>query len=121
MSKIGYKNLDVLVCMFEKAWHHNLIYIVCDLCARYSKITVTSAYRSGDSKCHGTIPLRAIDIRSTHYDNPREIVEYLNSHYKYDPKRKDVYSVAKMHDTGKGMHIHIQVHDNTTIIKGTTI
>jgi len=73
---------------------------------------VTSLYRIGDSGVHGTLPLRAIDLRCHSKRLGMLIVELINEHWKYDPKRSGM-EVAMFHNTGTGWHLHIQVHPNT--------
>lgn len=75
---------------------------------------ITSMYRE-DSGIHGTIPLRAIDLRCRNNVMGELIKKYLNKNWKYDINRKFL-NVCLYHDTGKGKHLHIQTHPNTRII-----
>ena len=114
MSEIGYKDLKVLRNMFAVEWHPSLIALFLWLNVRLSKgkVLVTSAYRKGDKGVHGTVPLRAIDIRSSVFKDPQQIVDDINECWKYDPNRPEM-GCGLYHDTGSGFHIHIQVHPNT--------
>ena len=81
------------------------------------EIIITSARRyrtihDKDSGIHLTDPLRAVDCRYFIYHNPVKLVELINEHWTYDPRRKKL-NCAVLHDTGLGEHIHLQVHDRT--------
>jgi hypothetical protein len=73
---------------------------------------VTSTFREGDPGVHGTNPLRGMDIRSYIYSNPQSVVDTINKIWIYDPERSEM-QCAILHNTGKGKHIHLQVHPNT--------
>jgi hypothetical protein len=73
---------------------------------------ITGAFRDGDLGVHGTIPLRGLDFRSYIYTNPQNVVDTINQIWSYDFKRPGKMC-AILHDTGKGNHIHLQVHPNT--------
>jgi len=92
------------------------------LTTRYSEVVFTSFYR--DHKIHPkdsgiamTIPCRHSDIRSYIYEDPQSIVDDVNKSWIYDPKRPE-RKCAKYHDVGQGIHIHLQVHDNTLYVGG---
>ena len=120
MSAIGFKNLKVLKGMFTLPWHPQLIKLLMWLVVRVSKdkITITSAYRKGDKGVHGTVPLRAFDIRSKSFDSPESICLDVNKTWTYDPARPEK-TVALYHQSvdkngkSKGWHIHLQVHNDT--------
>ena len=114
MSAIGLKNLNVLEDMLKVGWSPILIAVLKWMIVRYSKdhILITSAYREGDPGVHGINPLRGLDLRSTVFEDPEQVVEDINSHWKYDPSRPEM-KVALLHDVGKGIHFHVQVHPNT--------
>ena len=116
--KLSIKNKDILYGILEIPWHHKLtdltLWIVESVMNPLPMITC--GYRKGDPGNHGTDPLRAIDLRSRDYD-AKGLVEKINCHWQYDSTRPDK-RCAILHDVGKGMHIHLQVHDTTTIIKG---
>lgn len=73
---------------------------------------ITSAYRPGDPRCHGTLPLRALDFRCRVAFIGEMVAAYINERWLYDPNRPHM-KVCMFHDTGKGYHLHIQVHPNT--------
>lgn len=92
-----YKTLQELLLWFRKTFGEPMI---------------TSAFRNNNTGVHGTIPLRAIDIRSYIYTSPENVVETINKFWSYDSNRPN-FQCAILHNTGKGMHIHLQVHPNT--------
>ena len=118
MSEIGYKDLKVLRNILAVAWHPILIALFLWMCVRYSKgkILLTDAYRKGDKGVHGTDPLRGFDLRSSVFDNPELVAEDVNSVWIYDPDRPHM-KCCILHDVGKGIHLHFQVHPKT-IYKG---
>ena len=73
-------------------------------------------YHTGD--VHSTDPVRAVDIRSHCYDGDKahEIMNEINAKWEYDSNRPHM-KCAIIHDVGKGVHFHIQVHPNTIRIK----
>lgn len=75
---------------------------------------VTCSYREKrhPNDLHGTLPVRAKDIRSWQYKRPEEIVKTINTLWIYDELRPNK-KVALYHNTGEGAHIHLQVHPNT--------
>jgi len=75
---------------------------------------VTCAYREKRhlNDLHGTIPVRAKDIRSWCYKDPVAICKAINDKWVYDPARPEKV-VALYHNSGQGDHIHLQVHHNT--------
>lgn len=73
---------------------------------------ITSLYRMDDNGVHGQLPCRGADLRCYDKDIANEICSKVNAHWKYDPSRPNV-QVALAHNTGKGFHIHLQVHPNT--------
>ena len=77
-------------------------------------MVVTCAYRKKRHKndLHGTIPVRAKDIRSWCYDNPEEVTAAINNKWVYDPTRPKK-KIAVYHDSGEGPHIHLQTHPRT--------
>ncbi len=91
---------------------HNLQELLIWFRKTFGEPIITSAFRKGETGVHGTIPLRAIDIRSYIYTNAQNVVDTLNQIWIYDSKRPK-YKCAILHNTGKGLHIHLQVHHNT--------
>jgi hypothetical protein len=117
MSCLSYSNHHVLLGILEKPWHKNLMEFLLCISVRYSKVTITSAYRSkkihpGDSGIHMTVPLRAFDLRSRDFADPVSVQNDLNRIWIYDPERPWLNTVV-YHNTGFGWHFHCQVHDNT--------
>lgn len=110
------KNKQVFINFHSHEKHPKLIELLWWLEGRVELI-LTSAYRkykihSKDSGIHTVLPLRAFDIRSWIFKNPQEIEKLINDNWEYDPKRTYL-PVAKLHDSGQGVHFHVQVHDNT--------
>lgn len=111
---IGYKDIGVLKGMFLVPWHPKLVAVLIWLLGKYpGKVLITCGYEKRDyPSTHSTTPLRAIDIRSWYFKNPEEIEKQINDAFIYDPDRPEK-KVCLYHDTGKGWHFHIQVHDRT--------
>ena len=80
--------------------------------AQFGLDTITSAFRAGDSGVHGTSPLRAIDLRCREASLGNMIAAEINHRWIYDPSRP-MKVCAICHDTGLGMHLHLQVHPQT--------
>lgn len=76
--------------------------------------TITSQYRIGDEGVHGTLPLRADDLRIRHKAVGEAIATAINSEWCYDHIRPDMLC-AVLHGEGTNLHLHIQVHPNTRI------
>lgn len=111
---IQIKNASVLRKLLSERYDLVLIDIVTEVLGMVPGL-ITDGYREGDKGVHGTSPVRGIDMRSRIYS--REILnvveKHINSKWQYDPKRP--HKVCCMiHDVGKGVHIHLQVHPNTT-------
>lgn len=73
---------------------------------------ITSQYRLGDDGVHGTLPLRATDLRCRDTEYGAFLVDWVNKRWQYDPYRPEMV-VAVAHGQGYNYHIHLQVHDNT--------
>lgn len=77
------------------------------------EFTVTSLYRTGNKGVHGTLPLRAIDLR---FRGPESLgqafADLVNLHWRYDETRPAM-RCAIYHDAGSGPHLHLQVHPRT--------
>jgi hypothetical protein len=73
---------------------------------------ITSLYRMDDNGVHGQLPCRGTDLRCHSETLAEEICNLINAHWTYDPERPGM-NVAIAHDTGRGYHLHIQVHPNT--------
>ena len=87
--------------------------IVTEVYAKFGLSVITSAYRPGDSGVHGQIPLRGIDLRCRSAAVGNYIANFVNNRYIYDPKRPKK-KCALCHNTGKGLHIHLQSHPRTS-------
>lgn len=74
--------------------------------------TITSLYRIGDQGVHGILPLRAIDFRCKSRLLGTNIANIVNMTWIYDDLRPEM-KCAMVHNVGVGMHLHIQVHQNT--------
>ena len=100
------KNLEVLNA------HPLLIVIVREVSNRYDLWTITCGSRPGDIRCHGMIPLRALDLRCRDKELGKLIEHHTNEAWIYDPNRPSK-RVCIFHDTGFGYHLHLQVHPAT--------
>lgn len=76
------------------------------------EFTVTSLYRIKDKGVHGTLPLRAIDLRIRYKKIGKSIENLINDIWKYDPQRPKKMC-AVLHGEGSNLHLHIQVHPLT--------
>ena len=92
--------------------HKNLRDILEKLGNEFGMFTITSLYRIGDRGIHGTLPLRAIDLRCRNKKIGKVIENWINKKWIYDPKRNK-FKVCMFHDTGRGIHLHLQSHNNT--------
>ena len=85
---------------------------------KYYESVVTSAFRSGDSGVHGTLPYyRGVDLRSYIYADPAGMADDINLVWIYDYKRPKKRCVI-YHNVGRGIHLHLQVSYNTKYIGG---
>jgi hypothetical protein len=81
-------------------------------------LVITETYRNKrhPNDLHGEIPIRAFDIRAWCYnggfERARSIERQINEEWVYDAGRPDM-KVARLHDSGQGVHFHIQVHPLT--------
>jgi len=92
-------------------FHPKLAALLVDLEEMFGAFTVTSLWRRDG--VHQTIPLRAVDLRCWNLTVGREIERWLNERWTYDPTRPG-FEVCLYHDTGQGIHLHVQAHDNTS-------
>ena len=110
---ISVKDKSVLFSLLSVEYHETLIEILVWLVGEYPEnLVITCGYRPGDSGVHGTMPCRAVDLRSWTFKAPDRVCNYINMVFEYDYKRPEM-KVALFHDVGKGLHFHIQVHPNT--------
>lgn len=78
------------------------------------EFTITSLYRIGDNGVHGTLPLRGTDLRMRLPAVGLELEDFINNTWEYDPERSEK-KCAMLHGKGSNLHLHIQVHPNTTM------
>ena len=75
--------------------------------------TITSQYRIGGEGVHSILPLRGTDLRMRHRPIGIEVELLVNQHWTYDYKRPSK-TCAMLHGEGSNLHLHVQVHPNTT-------
>jgi len=110
---IKIKNLEVLESLLIHAFHPNLIELLNWFCTRYSDVVFTGGYEERDyPSVHSTIPVRGEDMRSKIYEDPQAVADDVNAHWIYDTDRPQMLC-AIYHDTGRGLHIHLQCSKNT--------
>ena len=134
------KTHRVLISLLEHAYHPTLVELVVWFLARYSDTCITSGSREGDKGVHGTLPCRAMDMRSRMLENAQAVADDINANWAYDPDRPEklccVYHavcpkckesnlaprVAACRRCGADItnhwHLHLQVHFNTNLRKG---
>lgn len=78
--------------------------------AQFGLEMITSAYRPGDPGVHGYF--RGLDLRCRARERGKAIAAAINEEFIYDPDRPWM-KVAIYHDVGKGVHLHLQVCDQT--------
>lgn len=101
------KNLEVLNA------HPLLVAVVEEASEQFELWTVTSGLRPSSSGVHGTVAkLRGIDLRCRNIQQGELVEEWVNARWEYDPDRPNM-KVCICHDTGRGLHLHFQVHPNT--------
>jgi len=76
------------------------------------EFTITSLLRIKDSGTHGTLPLRAIDLRCRDEAFGDMVADYINSIWIYNPNKPNKM-VCVAHGHGANYHLHFQVHHNT--------
>lgn len=92
-------------------FHPKLVAMMSDLTQEFGHQTITSLYRQ-DGGVHQSIPLRAVDLRCYNMRVGEEIERWMNVRWVYDPTRLG-FDVCLYHDTGHGIHLHLQAHDYT--------
>ena len=117
MIEPKYKNELVYQRSHSVIWNPKLLEFNLWFMGRFGAPIFTSTYRPGpihskDSGIHSSDPLRAEDLRSYIYPDPISMEQEINDHWIYDPTRSEM-RVCIYHNTGQGVHFHIQVHDNT--------
>lgn len=93
-------------------FHPILIEVLEDIEQEFGEKEFTSLYRKGDAGVHGTILLRGTDVKERNEIVGYVIKGWVNSRWRYDPERPEK-KVCVYHDTGSGLHLHVQVHPNT--------
>jgi hypothetical protein len=107
-------NIDVIQI---KSYHQNLRKILVWLERSTGfKFTITSPFRMNDSGVHGTMPLRAVDLRCRSIVVGRAIESIININWSYDSSRPEM-SCVLLHGEDENLHLHIKVHDNTKRIR----
>ncbi len=107
------KDIGVLRGLMERNYSPLLIDIICAVSDEFG-LVITESWReqSHPNDLHGTLPGRGIDLRSFDYKSDQqayEIEHWINKRWSYDSRRPDM-KVADIHDSGQGLHFHIQVH-----------
>lgn len=114
-KKIEVKDVDVLRSLINRRWDPVLLDIALWVAQEYG-LCFTQGWRdegrAGD--VHNTDPLRAMDLRSWFYrpDEALEIEARINAIWIYDHNRPEK-QCAWIHDSGRGIHFHVQVHPHT--------
>ncbi len=108
------KNFQVLRSLLTSLYHPRLVDVLAWVCGNApGDVIITSGYRPGDPGVHGAQPCRAVDIRSWVFADPAAFADRINTAWIYDPRRPQ-YRVCLYHDVGRGPHLHLQAHPNTT-------
>ena len=115
-GEIRFKNSAVLASLLEVRVEPLLVKIITWISDEYG-IMVTEGYRDKRhmNDLHGCTPVRAIDLRQHCYKNDAfayDIMTAINLRWLYDYTRP-TKQVAIIHNSGQGIHFHIQVHPNT--------
>jgi len=114
-KKIQIKDVHVLKALLNRRIDGRLLEIILWVAQEYG-LCFTEGWRdlgrSGD--VHNTDPLRAVDLRSWFYrpDVAKEIEAAINARWSYDHRRPEK-NCAWIHNSGQGVHFHVQVHPNT--------
>jgi hypothetical protein len=115
---IVFESQPILENAFSVAWHPILVDLLLwiEMAVLNPLPVITSTFRPGDKGVHGTDPLRGLDLRSRGYD-AQAVTDKINEHWCYDSERPR-FKCAIFHNVGRGPHIHLQVHNETHIMKG---
>ena len=119
---ISVKDSSVLRGLMERSYSPILIDIICWVADKYGFV-MTESYREKlhPNDLHGTIPVRANDLREWYYKTgiAKKIETEINERWEYDSSRPEM-KCAWIHKNRKpdangnfGLHFHIQVHPNT--------
>jgi hypothetical protein len=101
------KDYKVLRSLMQHAYHPTLTALAMWCSVRHSKFMITSAFRDDKDSLHGHC--RSLDLRCHWFTDVDRMMEDLNNHWEYDPKRPDMVCAA----VHKPDHIHLKVHDRT--------
>ena len=114
MCEIRVKDPMVLSTLMLKSFDRRLVAVICWWIDNFGRITITEGWRKKKhpNDLHGEDPVRAIDARSWEFKNAEQMAKKCNEVWAYDPARPQM-EVCVYHDTGQGIHFHIQVHPNT--------
>ncbi len=82
------------------------------------EFTITSLHRPNDPGVHGTMPLRAVDLRCRYVSLGERLEGLINNRWQYDYTRPEK-KVCIAHGEGRNFHLHIQVHPNTRLTGDT--
>ena len=112
------KNQNILIALLNNKYHPLLINLLTTFQNVAENSIVTEGWREGGG-VHSTDPCRGMDLRSWIYSyyKVKEILKYVNDRWIYDPNRPTMKCLV-LHDAGKGIHFHLQVHPNTQRRKG---
>lgn len=72
----------------------------------------TCSFRMFDDGVHGTLPVRASDLRCWSREIGLAIEALINKNWTYDHNREHL-KCCLLHGDGSNLHLHIQVHPNT--------
>ena len=110
---ITIKDVPIFKALLGKTYDPTLIEIVATVESFFPGITITEGYREGIG-VHSTDPCRAIDLRSRNYTEGQiqAIKDFINNAWIYDYERPEM-ACCIVHDVGRGIHFHIQVHPRT--------
>lgn len=114
---IEIKNSEVLRGLFEHKVDSTLSEVLLYITENWG-LVITETWRPAkhSNDLHALDPLRAIDLRAWCYNGglnrAKIIANCINELWIYDPNRPNMV-VALLHDAGKGIHFHIQVHPLT--------
>lgn len=118
MEEIRIKEFEVIRPVMERVYHPKMIEVLEWWEVTFPEVESpwTSMYRPGDDGVHGTTPCRGLDRRSRNLPltTVRQIEAKVNDVWEYDAERPRKM-VCVHHDSGKGPHFHLQVHDNTRL------
>ena len=115
-KEIKIKDSSVLKGLMAHKFHHKLVPLIAYISDKYG-LMMTESYRKKRHRndLHGTDPVRACDLRFRYYKSQKlayEISDDINNKWVYDSNRPDMMCCI-VHDSGEGIHFHIQVHPKT--------